>query len=182
MKKIIELWNELMSNVPTVIEAILLLCVALLCAFFVKYLVEKTLKMLGIDKAFQKANIDGDKKNSFVDFMAKLAYLVTFVLFVPGIFQKLGLTGVAEPVVAMMNKFLVYLPNIVAASIILIIGLLIAKVVKELLMPLFQKLKIDSYLVKAGLEESNKVTIAEVFANVAYTLILIPVIIATYHK
>ena len=179
MKKIIELWNELMSNVPTVIEAILLLCVALLCAFIVKYLVEKTLKLLGIDKAFQKANIDGEKRNSFVDFMSRLAYLVTFVLFVPGIFQKLGLTGVAEPVVAMMNKFLTYLPNIVAASIILIIGLLIAKVVKELLMPLFQKLKIDSYLVKAGLEESNKVTIAEVFANVAYTLILIPVIIAS---
>ena len=90
MKKIVEMWNELMSNVPTVVEAILLLCVALLCAFFVKYLVEKTLKILGIDKAFQKANIDGAKRNSFVDFMGKLAYLVTFVLFVPGIFQKLG--------------------------------------------------------------------------------------------
>ena len=178
MKKIVEMWNELMSNVPTVIEAILLLCVALLCAFLVKYLVEKTLKILGIDKAFQKANMDGEKRNSFVDFMSKLAYLVTFILFVPGIFQKLGLTGVAEPVVAMMNKLLTYLPNIVAASIILIIGLLVAKIVKELLLPLFQKLKIDSYLEKAGFEESSKVKPSEVLANGAYTLILIPVVIA----
>ncbi len=179
MKKIVEMWNELMSNVPTVVEAILLLCVALLCAFFVKYLVEKTLKILGIDKAFQKANIDGAKRNSFVDFMGKLAYLVTFVLFVPGIFQKLGLTGVAEPVVAMMNKLLVYLPNIIAAAIILIIGLLVAKVVRELLIPVFQKLKIDAYLEKAGLTESSKVKLSEVFANNVYALILIPVVIAS---
>jgi hypothetical protein len=77
----------------------------------------------------------------------------------------------------MMNKFMEYLPNIIAAIVILVIGLFVAKIVKELLIPLFKKLNIDSYLEKIGLV-NGKVSIAEVFANALYVLILIPVCIA----
>ena len=38
------------------------------------------------------------------------------------IFEKLGLNGVATPIVSMMEKFYIYLPNIIATVILLIIG------------------------------------------------------------
>ena len=178
MDKITELWDRLMVNVPKAVEALILLIIAFICAYIVKNLMLKFLQVLKVDKALDKAKLDDNKKTSLKDFIAKLFYLITFALFVPGIFQKLGLTGVAEPVTAMMNKLLVYLPNIIASLVILIIGLCVAKVVKELLIPVFKNFKVDAYLEKVGLEKSNKVSLADVLANTVYVLILIPVIIA----
>ena len=179
MYQVTDFWDKMMVNVPNAVEALLLLIIAFVCASIVKGLVLKTLEILKIDKALDKANIEKESKTSLKDFFGKLFYLVTFALFVPGIFEKLELNGVSEPVVAMMNKFLTYLPNIVAAVVLLIIGLCIARGVKELLIPIFKKVNIDKYLEKAGLEEDSKVTISEVFANIVYVLILIPVVIAS---
>ena len=179
MNFITDVWEQLMVNVPTVIEALLLLIIAFICATIVKNLIIGTMKILKLDNALDKAKIDNSKKTSLKDFISKLFYLVTFILFVPGIFQKLGLTNVSEPIVSMMNKLLSYLPNIVASVIILIIGMCIAKAVKELLIPIFKKMNVDKYLEKAGVKGDSKVTISEVLSNIIYALILIPVVIAS---
>ena len=179
MNKVGEFWDKMFVNVPNWVEALILLVLAFLVAYIVKVLAIKTMKLLNLDDTLNKANIDNNKKVSLIDFIASLLYLITFALFVPGIFQKLGLEGVAEPVITMMNKLLGFLPNIVASLIILIIGLFIAKVVKELLIPVFKKFKLDTYLEKIGLDKSSKVSFADVLANAVYVLILIPVVIAS---
>lgn len=176
---IISIWDDLMSGVPSVVEALILLIIAFIAATIVRELVFKTMKLVKIDSGLEKAKIEDDKKTSLKEFIGKLFYLITFVLFIPGIFQKLGLTDVAEPIINMMNKLLEYMPNIIAAVVILIIGLCIAKIVKELLIPVFKKLKVDSYLTKVGFEDTDKVSLAEVFAKAIYVLILVPVIIAS---
>ena len=96
----------------------------------------------------------------------------------PGIFEKLGLTGISAPITSMLNVFLTYLPNIVASALILIIGLFIAKIVKELLITVLKKINLDDHLSKIGYERKNEKTMAEVLATVVYVLIIIPVIIA----
>ena len=171
MDHLTNIWNKLMSNVPGIIEALLLLIVAFICAAIVKKIVIKAMKLFKFGKS--------EEKNSLTNFVGKLAYLVIFALFVPGIFEKLGLNGIAEPFISMTNKFFTFLPNIVAAAVILIVGILIAKTIKELLVPVFKKLKFDSFLKKAGFEETAKVSIAEVLASIIYVLILIPVVIAS---
>ncbi|MBR1416988.1 MAG: mechanosensitive ion channel [Bacilli bacterium] len=179
MEMITNVWDRLMINVPNYVEALILLVLAMICASIIKSLVNTTMNVLKLDSALDKAKIDDNKKTSLKEFVAKLFYLITFVLFVPGIFGKLGLTGVSEPVVSMMNELLTYLPNIIAAVIILIIGLCISKGVRELLIPTFKKLNFDKFLEKAGVDGNNKVGLSEVLANIVYVLILIPVVIAS---
>ena len=162
------IWAKLMANVPNVIEALLLLIIAFICAAIVKKIVIKAMKLFKFGKS--------EGKTALVNFIGKLAYLLVFALFVPGIFEKLNLNGIAEPFISMTNKFFTFLPNLVAAAVILIVGLLIAKTVKELLIPVFGKLKIEALLKKS--EGENKVSIAEVLATIIYVLILIPVVIA----
>ncbi|MBR2840947.1 MAG: mechanosensitive ion channel [Bacilli bacterium] len=176
---IVAVWDKLMLGVPSVVEALILLVIAFICATIVRELVFKTMQLVRLDKGLEKAKIEDEKKTSIKEFIGKLFYLIVFILFIPGIFEKLGLTGVAEPIVKMMNKLLEYMPNIVAASVILIIGLCIAKIVKELLIPIFRNLKVDSYLTKVGFEDTDKVSLSEVFAKAIYVLILVPVVIAS---
>lgn len=172
------LWEQFNRSVPSVVIAALILVLAFISAYIVKKLVQKLMEVIKIDVAFKKAGIEDERKDNLKKFIAKLAYLVVFVLFLPGIFQKLGLSDVASPIVAMMNKFMVYLPNIVAAVVLLIVGLFLAKTVKELLVPIFKKLKMDEWLHKIGFESKSGASIAEFAANVVYALIVIPVVIA----
>ena len=171
MDYLTNIWDKLMENVPNVIEALLLLIIAFICAAIVKGIVIKAMKLFKFGK--------NNEKNTLVNFCGKLTYLIIFALFVPGIFEKLGLNGIATPFISMSNKFFSFLPNIVAAAVILIVGLLIAKMIKELLIPILQKLKFDAFLKKAGFEENENVSIADVLANIVYVLILIPVVIAS---
>lgn len=172
------LWEQFNRSVPSVVIAALILVLAFISSYIVKKLVQKLMEVIKIDVAFKKAGIEDERKDKLKEFIAKLAYLVVFVLFLPGIFQKLGLSDVASPIVAMMNKFMVYLPNIVAAVVLLIVGLFLAKTVKELLVPVFKKLKMDEWLHKIGFESKSGASIAEFAANVVYALIVIPVVIA----
>ena len=172
------LWEQFNHAVPSVVIAALILVLAFISAAIVKFLVQKLMQVIKIDVAFKKAGIEDERKDKLKEFIAKLAYLVVFVLFLPGIFQKLGLTDVASPIVAMMNKFMVYLPNIIAAIVLLIVGIFLAKTVKELLVPIFKKLKMDEWLHKIGFESKSGTSIAEFVANAIYVLIIIPVVIA----
>lgn len=176
---IIAVWDKLMLGVPSVVEALILLIIAFICATIVREIIFKTMTIIKLDKGLEKAKIEDSKKTTLKEFIGKLFYLITFVLFIPGIFEKLGLTKVAEPVINMMNKLLEYMPNIIAAIVILVIGLCIAKMVKELLIPIFKNLNIDSYLTKVGFEDTEKVSLSEVFAKAIYVLILVPVVIAS---
>ena len=171
--------EDITKNVPEAVQALIILIVAFICALIVKNLVLKMLDFLNFDKAMEKGKIESNKRANLREFIAKLFYLFTFVLFIPGIFEKLGLQTVSSPIVSMMDKLLIYLPNIIAAIVLLVLGLFTAKVVKELLIPVFKKLKVDDYLTKIGFDNNGKITLSETLANVVYVLILIPIVIAS---
>lgn len=181
MDYLTNLWNHLFVGIPDVIIATLILILAFVSAWIVKKLIEKVMQIIKVDTVLKKAGITEEKTEKTKEFISKLSYLIVFILFLPGIFQRLGLNDVASPIVAMMNKFMVYLPNILAATVILIIGLFLAKTVKELLIPIFKKLKMDEYLKKIGFESKGGTTIAEFAANTIYVLIIIPIVIAALY-
>lgn len=171
--------EDVNENIPEAVQALIILIVAFICATIVKNLVLKALDFLNFDRALEKGKIESNKRANLRDFISKLFYLITFVLFIPGIFEKLGLQTVSSPIVSMLDKLLIYLPNIIAAVVLLVLGLFTAKVVKELLVPIFKKLNIDEYLTKIGFENNGNITLSESFANIVYVLILIPIIIAS---
>lgn len=178
MNQIQNAWENWMASIPNVVAALILLLIAIICALVVNMLVEGAFNVFKIDKTLDKAGMGQEHKTSFKTFIAKLFSLITFILFVPGIFEKVGLSSVATPIVTMLDKFLSYLPDITAAVVILIIGLFIAKAIRELVIPCLNKVKIDEYLSKVGVESSSKTSYAEIIANVVYVLILIPIVIA----
>jgi hypothetical protein len=154
-----------------VIKAALILLVAFIVARIVSSLV---VKLLG------KANLGSSEavaehKDSMIAFVGKLVYLLVFLLFVPGIFESLGMSDVSSPILSILNTMWGYLPNIVAAAIILWVGLFIAKLVRELLVPVFNKLNLNSLQEKAGIEVPETAKLSNTLAYIVYVLILIPV-------
>lgn len=174
MENLTNVWNQLLNSVPNVVAALIILALAFVVATIAKTLVSKLMKTIKIDKIFDKTKVEKEKAKDFIE---KLTFFVAFMLLMPGFFERLGMNGVASPIVNMMNKILTYLPNLAGSILLLIVGFFISKTVKELLIPVFQKLKIDQYLKKVGIDSKNSLSVAEVLANTVYVIILTPIVI-----
>lgn len=105
-------------------------------------------------------------------------YLIVFLLFVPGIFTYLGLSNITEPITSLLNKVWGYFPNLVGAAVILIVGLYVAKLVKQILNTVFDRIKVNKIQEKLNIEVEETGKLSSVLAYIVYVLIVIPVVIA----
>ena len=174
--------SELFSTFLTtgawaVIRAVLLLLVAFLCAKIVKSLVNKALSKTKLGAGDSGSDTASEGRGKTVDFLGRLMYLLVFLLFVPGIFDSLGLGEMSAPILNLLNTMWGYLPNVLAAVIVLWVGFFIAKLVRELLIPVFSKLKVNRLQERAGLDVTDSAKLSNTLAYIVYVLILIPVVI-----
>lgn len=172
------LWTSFFESLPNVFSAILLLILALIVAYLAKRVVTKLLKLVNVDKHTEKIGLADEATGSSVEFIGKLVFLIVFLLFLPGVLDKLGMQNVSAPITSMVSQFLNYIPNILAAIVILVVGLFIAKLIRQLLTPILKRLNVDKIQEKAGISTTENTTVSSVISYLVYVLILIPVIIA----
>lgn len=167
--------KSLWGGLSYVLKAVLLLILAFIVATIVKNIVIKLINKTKLGEKLAKA--DKDKPGQTVEFIGKLVFLLVFLLFVPGIFAALGVDSVAAPILGMMSTIWGYVPNILGAVIVLFVGILIARLVRELLIPIFEKIKLDKLQEKTGVDVPDSNKLSRTLAYIVYVLILIPVII-----
>lgn len=160
----------------SVIKAVLLLILALIVAKIAKSLIVKLLTKTRISYLLEKTG-KLETQETIISFVGKLIYLLVFLLFVPGIFECLGMNAVSSPILNVLNTMWGYLPNVLAAAVILCVGFFVAKLVRELLVPVFDKIKVNRLQEKAGMEVADSAKLSNTLAYIIYVLILIPVII-----
>ena len=164
------------QGIGAVIKALLFLVLAIVISKIAQQLVEKLLGMPKVKEALAKADTEGGGSN-IIRFIGKLTHLIVFLLFVPAIFSALGAQSISEPILKVLNSIWGYVPNLLAAGIVLAVGIFIARMVRQLLIPVFKKLNVDSLQEKAGIEVSDSGKLSNTLSYIVYALILIPVII-----
>ena len=168
--------SSILGGVGSIVAVALTLVIAFVVAAIVKSLVLKLIDKTKLQGILAKADAQ-DKPGSAKEFIGKLVYLLVFLLFVPGIFSALGLGSVMAPISNILNTIWGYVPNLVAAAIVLMVGNLIAKLVRQLLVPVFDKMNINKLQEKAGIEVKNADKLSNTLAYIVYVLILIPTVI-----
>lgn len=172
------LLSNLVNAIPDVVVAILWLVLAFVVAGIVKNVVTKLLKAVKAEQYLSKLGVKDDTTNTAIGFVAQLVYFVVFLLFLPGALNRLGLSSVASPITSLVNSFLNFIPKLVAAILISAVGLFVAKLVKDLLIPILRALKIDVLQEKAGVQAGESNSFSVVIANIVYALIVLIVISA----
>ncbi len=86
------------------------------------------------------------------------------------------------PVREMLTKILAYLPTLLGALIILIVGWIVAKVIKRLIEGLLKAIRFDTLADKAGVTEilkkgDLKITASQVLSGLVYWLVIIMVLV-----
>ena len=185
---------EALEPVLNIIEAILLLICAFIVASIFKKLVLRLLTKTKLKAQLYKDEAEGKDssaegeaaaesdalepaESSVSSFIGALIYLIIFLCFIPAIFSLLGIRNAAQPLVSIFDSLWDRLPNILACIVILVVGFMLAKLVRQLLIPIFRRLKIDKIQEKAGVETSDIGKLSSTLAYIIYVLILIPCII-----
>jgi hypothetical protein len=93
-------------------------------------------------------------------------------------------TLIIEPVTRMLTKILAYLPVLLGALVILIIGWIIAKAIKRIVDWLLKLIRFDALADKAGISEilkkgDLKISAREVVSSIVYWLIMIMILVMT---
>jgi hypothetical protein len=91
---------------------------------------------------------------------------------------------IVEPVTRMLNRIMAYLPVLLGALIILIVGWIVAKAIKRLVDWLLKTIRFDILADKAGISEILKkgnleISAREVVSGIVYWLIIIMVLVMT---
>jgi hypothetical protein len=91
---------------------------------------------------------------------------------------------VVDPIRQMLAKILAYLPVLLGALIILIVGWIVAKVIRRLVDWLLKAVRFDTLADKAGISEilskgDLKITAREVVSGLVYWLVIIMVLVMT---
>ena len=181
--KINELFNKIYSALPGLLGAALLLVIALFMAFLAKKLTTKGLDKVEFDSKLQKWGMakNDEESNIFIETIGSLVYFVTILLFTPFIFTGLNLSGVADPIIIMLNKFWDFIPNLLVSVMIIIIGSYLCKFIKKLSRNLFEGIDVDRWYRKLiGQQETaefvTETRLADVLSSIIYVLIYIPII------
>lgn len=174
--------SSLLNRVPDVIFAILLLVVAFIAAKIAQKLVTKLLGLIKGEKITEKTGMKQETLDSAKAFIAKLVYFVVFLLFLPGVLDKLGMSSVSSPIENLANSFLNFVPKLVAAGIIIVVGFFIAKILKDLLLPLVKATKVDKLQEKTGVQATEKTTFSNIIVNVIYGLVILFVVTAALEQ
>ncbi|MDQ2085581.1 mechanosensitive ion channel [Herbivorax sp. ANBcel31] len=173
-----ELLNSFEDLLPSVVTAILLLIVAYLVAVIAKKIVMKGLKLLKLERYTDKLGIVDEVTGSSLEFIGKLVFVIVFLMFLPAVLDNLNMQNVSNTITGLVSQFVDFIPNILAAILILVFGAFIAKIIRQIITPMLKRLNIDKLQEKAGVGDKDSVTFSTMISYVVYVIILIPVIIA----
>jgi len=123
-------WNAFATKItaffPELIGAIIIFVAGWIIARLIRLAVERLLKLIRFDKATEKAGVQeflkkGDIVKAPSEIIGVLVYWFIMILVIIASLDALGLPIVSD----LLNSIFLYIPNVVAAIIVLILGVLV---------------------------------------------------------
>jgi|DewCreStandDraft_2_1066082.scaffolds.fasta_scaffold00539_13 hypothetical protein len=172
--------NEVFEFAPRLFSAALLLLIAWIVGNVLRAILLRILNAAKIDERFGRSvGFEKEKQVPITKTLADAIYYLIFLLFLPAILNALALQGLLQPVNSMVNKILAFLPNILTAILILLIGWFLARIVQRIVTGLTAAVGVDQLSDRVGLNQIlGTQRLSGVLGLIVYILIFIPVLIA----
>jgi hypothetical protein len=157
-------WFQIAAYLPRVLTAILLLLLGWLIARTVQRVVVRLLRLARLEAAAEQTGVDdflvrGGVRFTVVTLIGEILYWGLLLIFAIAVFNLIGLTMSQESVTRLTS----YVPNVMAALVVLIFGSLGARLIRGLVV---------AYLGNVGVKGSDRIGFLVQGALVAFVVIL----------
>jgi hypothetical protein len=174
--------DQLVGYLPKLVGVGVLLGVAWVLATIVKFATVKGLQALRLDERLnQEAQNVTPTLNQLPvsETIGTALYWFIFLLFIVPVLDTLGLRQALQPVQTLITEILSILPNILAATLIALVGWFLANIVRRIVTNLLATTGIDHLGSRLGISPTSGVqSLSNIIGTVVYILILLPVAIA----
>jgi len=169
--------NPLIGGLPPVIQAIIILLIAWIVAAALRAALKKHLRW-AFGKRVERVGGSTTAYDESVNILGNIVFAIVFILFLPGAFDLLGMTSISQPLASTAAIFFNFLPNIIAAIIVIAFGAFLAKLVEQLCNRGLKKTKLDSLQEKCGVHAKEGSGFSDIIAKIVYALILVVFVVA----
>lgn len=137
--------NQFVDFVPKLVGALVVLLIGILVAKTTAAIVSRVLKKVGFDKIGARLNdIDFIRQLqteiNLSEIVAQVLYYFILLVFITAAAETLGISAITGMVLSLVN----FIPKVVAAAIMLQIGILVADALKKAVITLCQTFKVAS--------------------------------------
>ena len=108
--------------------------------------------------------------------IADMVYWFILLIVLTMVLGQLELDGLFAPLTNMVGKIFDFIPNIIIAGVVFVVGYIIAKVVRGIVTNLVSTFNVQEIASKAGLNEQN--SLPNIAGSLAFLVVIIPTIIA----
>ncbi|MEO6189319.1 MAG: hypothetical protein ABIO44_02115, partial [Saprospiraceae bacterium] len=150
------IWEEIQVNfqnmvqgftgyIPNIIHAIMVILGGWLIARLIQWIMLRLSHSLGIDRLAQKSGVHKflekrGVKNGFSGILSRICFWATMLLVMVSFFNSLGLEIVSD----LLNQLTLFIPNVLIASILIIIGFYMAEFVSSLVVSSLEENNFDN--------------------------------------
>jgi hypothetical protein len=128
-----ELGETVAGFLPNLVATLVILAGGWLLSRIVQAVTERLLHQVGLDRASSRLHVDETLREAGIAAMpsrivARLVFWVLMLTFILSAVETLGLSAVTTTI----DRLIGFLPNVIAAALILVLGLLLARLVRNL--------------------------------------------------
>jgi hypothetical protein len=167
-----QLMNQILQYIPQLFGAGILLLIAWIVATVLRMIITKVMGAAKVDERVG-SQVKDKQAVPLTKTIGDVVYWLVFLLFLPAVLGALNLQGLLDPVQSMLDKFLGFIPNLLAAALIGLIGWFVARIVRQVVTSLLAAAGGDRLSERIGIAPLSKIV-----GLTVYILIIIPVIIA----
>ncbi|MCX6743348.1 MAG: hypothetical protein NT116_03875, partial [Candidatus Parcubacteria bacterium] len=136
------LWDKLIAYLPNLIAAIIILIVGILIAKAIEKLIQKIVEALKVDELIKKINIVQriEESGTKVVFSQIFAWLVKWFVYVALLIAVSEILQLGQ-FTDFLKDIALYLPNVIIAVLILVVGLVLGSFIEDLLVKILRGTK-----------------------------------------
>ncbi|MGD9898850.1 MAG: mechanosensitive ion channel [Calditrichaceae bacterium] len=173
---LIQITDLVGAYVPNLIGAVLILVVGWIIALIISAGFRTVIKKTGLDKKMMGWISGGeeDKEVPVAKYISKTIFYLIMLFVLIAFFQTLGLTVITEPLNDLLSKVFEYVPQILAAGLLLLVAWIVASLLRLGITRLLTAVKLDEKISdQTGTEEQKSIPISKTLAGAAYWLIFL---------
>jgi hypothetical protein len=178
---------------PKVLIALLILVATWVVARAVKWALQKAIDRI---PALQK-HVTGGPKETVGHQLGTIAKLIIWLVGIMAALNYLGVGQILEPINALVTQIFTFLPKLIGAGLIFFVGLIVARIVRQLTETVLIAANVDGLLARIGIGDTSgtvradpeavppgaapgatRATLARAAGILLYALIIIPAAIA----
>lgn len=164
------------AGLANLIAALIILVVGYIVAKLIERAVEAVLGRINLDNRLAEAmDSTPDEAVSVEQAAGSLVFYILMLFVLLAFFERLNLTIVTDPLNRLLSQIAAFVPNLIAAAIILFVGYVLARIFRGLTRNIATGLGAERLAERVGL---RTVSLSHLVGTIVYALILIPALIA----